>query len=297
MTQIDCPGEFDDPFRCPTKEEYLVQLMAMLPRGRAWQSHEAATSARITRYPDAPAECGEAECGAAQVGQVGLIVERTVLAAYWASYAGVHEFIAQRACQLLDEFFCETIRETLDVWADDYGFPDPCDPWEFLCEKVAAQGGATCDYITWAAARRGWEIACTDCGSAEPKAVVGCSFVGPWTYTCFDCQANTLNITIDVINSPAFVVYRNSPMAGCAMAGCSVLCGTNQQQIECLIERIKPAHVQAVYTYRNAHTLRSKGFSTGSPEIGAPGIDLDQLSTFDLETGSPEIEAPTLTEI
>lgn len=295
MTVI-CPADFGDPFRCPTKQEYLEQLLTLLPRGRAWQSHESATSAIVDRFPDVAAECGELQCGDGQLGTPGLVIERTTMAAYWAAYAEVCEYFSQRACKLLDEFFCQTIDETEDWWADDYGFPDPCDPWDDLCEKVAALGGATCEYLTWAAARRGWTIDCRDCSSSD-VAEVGCIFVGQGLELCADCDANTVIITIDVLNSPAFTEAPYRPgLAGNARAGCTVLCEPSPQQIECLIERIKPAHVDVIYRYDYSYKLRARNLTVGSPELGQPTLNQVALDTGDLVVGSPELGTPTLTE-
>ena len=46
----------------------------------------------------------------------------------------------RRVCDMVDEFFCSTAAETLDLWALDYGVPDGCDPFENVCEKVNAVG-------------------------------------------------------------------------------------------------------------------------------------------------------------
>lgn len=246
--QVTCPAEFADPFKCPTKEDYLEQLLALLPRGRAWQSHDAATGTNITRYTEGVAECGEAQCGEAQCGQVANDIERTVLAAYWAAYAEVLEYFSQRACKLLDEFFCQTADETEDWWGIDYGFPDPCDPWDDLCEKVAAQGGSTCEYLTWAASRRGWAILCRDCQTSSGGVVADCA-MADCEMICDDCVPNTLHITIDVANSPAFNAQSYPPLADCMVADCTSLCDVSPQEIECLIERIKPAHVAVIYHY------------------------------------------------
>lgn len=298
MPEISCPTEFPDPFKCPTKEEYLIQLLALLPRGRAWQSHEKSSTAIIKRYPDSgPAELGELILGEAQLGQPAIKVERTVMAAYWASYAEVCEGASRRACELLAEFFCHSINETEDWWATDYGFPDPCEPWDNLCDKVAALGGSTCDYLVWAAARRGWSITCTDCGTADPKAVAGCTLVGPWAQMCFDCQPDTINIAIDVLNSPAYVAFNSPAYAGVAMAGCTSLCEPDPQQIECLVERIKPAHVAVAYTYIDKYQLESRGLRVGSPTLGTPGVYLEQLEAVPLTVGSPTIGTPDFTSL
>lgn len=297
-----CTTKFPDPFKCPTKEEYLIQLLALLPRGRAWQSHEDASAAVIQRFEDYVAVTGEAQTGDAMVGQEGYRVARTVLSAYWAAYAEICEYVSARACKLLAEFFCASLDETFDWWSIDYGFPDPCDPWNDLCEKVAAQGGASCAYITWAASRRGWSIICSDCGSAQAQAVAGCAYAGQWTSTCYDCQANTINIVVDVLNSPAYVVFNNPAVAGCCRVGCVSLCAPNIQQVECLIERVKPAHVQAVYTYLTVRRLKARGLVVSDLELGEPQMYHNPLTAngIDLNTDEDalviELGTPTLTE-
>lgn len=237
---VSCPQDREDPFRCPTKWEYFAAAMALLPRGRAWQSHEAPQRVRHDG-----AGYGAADYGHARYGQVAVETAHTVLQRYWLSYAAVLEYFAQRACDLVAEFFCFSARETLEFWGADYGFPDPCDPWETLCEKVAAQGGATCEYITWAAARRGWAIGCSDCVTGG--AMAGCIEVGCDTLCAPECQPNTLYITVRLADSPAYTAEYVQPLAGRMTAGCSLLCEPNIEHVECLIERIKPAHVQAVY--------------------------------------------------
>ncbi|TNY10624.1 hypothetical protein EW662_21980, partial [Escherichia coli] len=69
----------------------------------------------------------------------------------------------QRLCKYVDEFFCKTVNESLDQWIAEYGLDDECDPYgHSLCIKVAAQGGATCDYFVQMAQLSGWSIACED---------------------------------------------------------------------------------------------------------------------------------------
>jgi len=244
---VTCPADLDDPFKCHTKDEYLQQLMALLPRGRAWQSHEDGIVKSLERYPGINAECGEAECGEAECGQPALVIDRTVMAAYWAAYAEVLEYMARRACDLLDEFYCDTAHETLVDWGADYGFPDPCEPWNDLCEKVAARGGATCEYLVWAAARRGWVIECRDCQYGPSAAMAGCSQAGNAQLCAPACDPYTLTITIKTADSPAYTTRSYPPLAGRASAGCTTLCSPSWQEVRCLIERVKPAHVQANY--------------------------------------------------
>ena len=246
---IGCEGELKDPFRCPTKLEYLQSTLALLPRGRAWQSHEEQTQISLERFSEGVAECGEAECGEGQAGQSALETELSVMASYWCAYAGVLAQFSARVCDLLDEFFCQTASETRDVWGIDYGFPDPCDPWDDLCEKVAARGGATCEYLTWAAGRRGWTIDCSDCTRDGIGMQAGCGRAGCQRVCAPLCVANTVTISVRLADSPAYNELSFPARAVRMMAGCTRLCAPNTDQVRCLIDRIKPAHVQANYQF------------------------------------------------
>jgi uncharacterized protein YmfQ (DUF2313 family) len=75
---------------------------------------------------------------------------------YWRAFANVLGFTYGRLCDFVDEFFCATVKESLDQWIEEYGLDDECDPYGHnLCLKVAAQGGATCDYFVQMAALSG----------------------------------------------------------------------------------------------------------------------------------------------
>lgn len=242
---IECHNDLNDPFRCPSKLEYLRQAIALLPRGRAWQSHEDRVPGRLDRFPDLNSEAGEAESGSAIAGQPAIAIENTVLTGYWSAFAEVLEYFAQRACALVNEFFCPTVGETEELWGADYGFPDECDPWNSLCEKVAAQGGATCEYLVWAASRRGWVISCNDCSESR-NFQAGCARAGRRLCTK-PCEPNVLTITLRLSESPAFKTTSRPARGLRMMAGCTRLCAPSPEQIKCLIERVKPAHVKLQY--------------------------------------------------
>lgn len=235
----NCSPISEDPFRCPSKWELWLQILALLPRGRAWQTHETS--------PEFIVATESAQLGVYRLGSTGLgtepIVERmTVLQRFWASYAEVLEFLHQRACALIDEFYCATTTEMLSEWGIEYGFPDSCEPWETLCDKVKAQGGATCAYLASLASRLGYEIECVDCGPGAAEA--GCAEAGVAS-PCI-CPPNLINIRILTARSPAYV----APVpfeAGAAVAGCTPPCAVAPESVVCLIERFKPAHIKAIY--------------------------------------------------
>lgn len=227
-----------NPFFCPNKWQLWQQVLALLPRGRAWQSHEDSIEVF------AAAESSQA--GLYEIGSTGLgtepIVERlSVLQRYWLAYAELLEYLHQRACALIEEFYCETARETIDDWALDYGFPDTCEPYSVLCDKVRAQGGATCSYLSGLAARLGYVIECRD-GSSTSAAncmVADCSPI------CA-VEPNTIFIRIITGQSPAAAVPTNFA-ADCLVADCTPPCQVVPSAVSCLIERYKPAHVKAIY--------------------------------------------------
>lgn len=233
-----CAPRSEDPFRCPTKWELWRQILALLPRGRAWQTHEDVAE----RWEPGPSsQLGTFEVGQTQLGGEPDLSRLTVLQQYWAAYAEVLEYLHTRACALLEEFFCATTVEMRGEWGTDYGFPDACEPWDTLCDKVSAQGGATCAYLAGLAARQGYTIECIDCDGRV--ATAGCLEAGLTPLDC-DCQLNQIRIRIlsapDPIRPPVFE-------AGEIVAGCTDPCSANPQQVICLIERYKPAHVRAIY--------------------------------------------------
>lgn len=131
---------------CPvTKEEVLPSVVALLPEGPAWRAAQE---------------------------------EGTVMRAYWSTLAGVLAYAYLRICAFVDELFCATAKESLDQWQLEYGIGDPCDPYGHnLCAKIAAAGGARCDYFVDVARNAGWVITCRDMYS-DPEPIAGCFEVG-----------------------------------------------------------------------------------------------------------------------
>lgn len=246
---MECSATSRDPFRCPTKWELWRQIIDLLPPGRAWQRHEDIADV-IFNSPDS--QVGPFQSDVSPVGVEPIVQNLTRMQQYWAAFAAVGEWAHQRACALLEEFFCATTVEQRPEWWIDYGFPDPCDPWHTLCDKVRALGGSTCDYLQAISLERGWVVECGDC---EPRrrAVAGCASAG-CAKTC-GCAANVIWITVHLNQSPAWVAPRiKVAKAGAAQAGTSVAapCPPEAAPLQCLIERFKPAHVKAIYIYEGA---------------------------------------------
>lgn len=210
-----CPQLPAQPFRCPTEDELLPQTLALLPRGRAWQTDD----------------------GGPRPG--------TVLYKWWAAYNAVLAYLYQRLCALRLEFWCQTHSETHAEWMADYGLPDPCDPFPDLCAKVAAIGGTRCEYYADIARRAGWSIECSEffnvCSAPAGCSYAGCTIVG------FSRSINIL-ITVHLPDSPAFTGRVHSlPYAGCFRAGQMLACLPSIEPLKCILERVVHAHVQIVY--------------------------------------------------
>lgn len=238
---MECPAPLNDPFRCPRKWELWRQILDLLPPGRAWQNHEEIEEVIGT----VTAEYGSYELG----GGVGLGAEANVpqlteLQQYWAAFAELSEYFHQRACALLEEFFCTTTDEQRAEWGIDYGFPDECEPWDSLCAKVRAQGGATCAYLAEIASRNGWTVECHDCTQSR-MAVADCLVADCTPLDC-ECEAAVIRIRIITELSPAWT--RPTPFnADALVADCTAPCPPTPDQVRCLIEKYKPAHVKAIY--------------------------------------------------
>lgn len=234
---IQCGPLVADTFRCPTKFELFRQVLALLPRGRAWQTHEDVHE--IAHSQSSEVERFEADTTA--LGAEPYAERLTTLQRYWLAYAEVLEYLHQRACALLDEMFCATTAELRAEWGHEYGFPDSCEPWDSLCLKVRADGGATCAYLASLATRLGWFLECSDC---MPSAGVDC-IAADGLPSC-ECEPNVIYIKVWRSLSPSWM----EPVpfnADAAVADCTPPCAAAPDAVVCLVERYKPAHVRAIY--------------------------------------------------
>jgi uncharacterized protein YmfQ (DUF2313 family) len=210
---VDCSPSNARDF-CPTADELAPQYLALLPRGRAW---------------------GEGGPGREPGGILyGWIYALAIVMA--AAHATL--------CTLKLEFFCATATATLDLWQEDYGLPDDCDPYADVCAKVAATGGVTCAYYEEVAASIGWSITCgtscaIDCGLIE-AGMVGGPVAGP----------GTLMFVVYLAGSSAFSGSTQvmGPVAGFLEAGMAPACGPDITALDCVMQRIAPAHADIVYS-------------------------------------------------
>lgn len=114
----------DDATFCPDRDQTFNALLALLPHGRAHQSHDGA----ITN-------------------------SESVLRAFWYAIAKPLQELQADICLAVDEFYCSSANKTLDQWHADYGVPDECEAIsESLCDRALAIGFVTtAQYVEFAA--------------------------------------------------------------------------------------------------------------------------------------------------
>lgn len=237
-----CPGSAPAPLRCPTLPESIDATLKLLPQGRAWQSNEGGP----LRFRDAAFDAGAFDPDAFDTkSKPGSILYR-----FWASVGAVRNYVESRLCALRLEFWCATMSETRDMWLREYSLPDPCDPFPDLCTKVAALGGARCEYYQEVASRAGWSITCQDnraacSGARAGSARVGSSAAKTGGLPNIDIK---MNITVRLADSPAYQAPRvTPPLTGRLRSGQRLVCGPSITPLICVLERVVRAHVPVVY--------------------------------------------------
>jgi hypothetical protein len=242
---MTCEAARPAPLRCPTLPERIAATLALLPGGRAWGSDAGVPEPYHDAAFDPAAFDPEVFDTKSKTG--------SVIYRFFAAVATVFHFVEQRLCDLRLEFFCATMSETRDLWLAEYGLPDDCDPFPDLCDKVAAFGGARCEYFNARIARKGWTAVCFDrlqlCG-----ARAGCSQAGARLAMAGPSSALALVVRVFTNEAPAPVTpatHIRRPLAGIFRAGWAPSCDTAAQPsiepVRCLMERIAPAHVQIQY--------------------------------------------------
>ena len=231
-------------FRCPSPADVLAATLALLPRGRAWQNHDGG--------PSEESVPGFARDGFDDEGFSTTRTKASVLRQYWTAVSQVVYFITLRICQLRLEFWCDSHSETHDLWMQEYGLPDACDPFPELCAKVAAIGGTRCDYYTFIAERAGWRLLCFDganvCGARPKAASARAGRARPGRPQ----SAGFMRVVVDIGASPAVSVgfHNKTPKAGRLRAGRRLTCFATLADIapiECLLARVVHAEVEIVY--------------------------------------------------
>jgi uncharacterized protein YmfQ (DUF2313 family) len=174
-------------------------------------------------------------------------LEGSVMGGFFAALGAAFGPSDRRVCAMVDEFFCSSASETLDIWAREYGVPDGCDPFADICEKVNAVGDTIPAYAAWAALRRGWFITITEeFITAVEDCCMGMGLMG--TMIMGAEQGVTWRIVIDRARSPAYLApAATGPIMGLMLMGDSLDCDPDNEGLRCLIRRIAPAHADLVF--------------------------------------------------
>lgn len=112
----------------PSREEVYQTFVALLPRGRAWQTHDGAVDRN-----------------------------ESVLLRFLYALASVFAAAEAAIAACYDEFFAASAAADLDLWREDYGLPSACDLFgDDVAAKALCLGGTSAGYYQEVAARGGW---------------------------------------------------------------------------------------------------------------------------------------------
>ena len=235
---MSCSTAAPAPLQCPTLEQSIAATAMLLPRGRAWAANDRAMLPNFLAWLGAligiPAP-SDWPPGFVQMGFVSAI-------------GAVRNYLEIQLCALRLEFWCATETLTNDEWMAEYGLPDDCDPFPDLCVKVAALGGRRCELYQELCASNGWIIEC----NAEPacpgiNAFAGCGFASG-IIVGGAAVASQIEITVLTGESPSYVGGEQTPfLANRIFAGMPISCPPDVVPLQCLMERIAPAHVVVNY--------------------------------------------------
>lgn len=202
---------------CHSDEQLALSLAAHRPRGDAWRHGGF----------DALAGSGMGD--------------------FFAGLGAAFAPLDRRVCEMVDEFFCSTAAETLDLWAREYGVPDGCDPFADICEKVNAVGDTIPAYAIAAALKRGWSIAISEEFITRVEdCCMGMGLMG--TMVMGAEQGVTWRIVIDRAASPAYQApAATGPIMGLMLMADVLDCDPDNEGLRCLIRRIAPAHADLVF--------------------------------------------------
>lgn len=168
------------------------------------------------------------------------------LTRYWRAVADEYERVAGRDCDVLDEAFPGTALELLPDWERFLGLPDECrgEPEtlqqrrQTVVSKIRAKGGQSPGYIIDVADALGYEISIDEfvpfrAGLARAGDRI---HNGAWAFA-FSVQAPEETIT--------------NFRAGQSAAG-EPLRAWGNDDLECEVDRIKPAHTYVLFAYGDA---------------------------------------------
>jgi uncharacterized protein YmfQ (DUF2313 family) len=185
----------------PTQDQIAEMLFSLLPPGRAFQ-------------------------------QYGSYVDRSdsVMKRLFYAIAETWYKMEVKLAQLMDEMSPGTAESTLDLWWEDYGLPDECDPFaNDLAAKVSARGGTSAAYYQDIANSLGW--------TTTMRWLTGSDATYPGV-------RSTLYVGISLA-SPAITNFQ-AAQVGIAQVGVCRLGEPDTGQILCVLDRLMPAHAAII---------------------------------------------------
>lgn len=246
---LSCPPG-QQAILCPrATDDVLPSVLGLLPPGPAWD---------------------------------GAKVAGTVQNTYWRAYSNVLAYLYGRMCDFVDEFFCATVKESRDQWVAEYGLDDPCDPYGYnLCVKVAAEGGATCEYFVGIAAQAGWAISCYDNSKdAEPVAgcfQCGCTPLGPTPLYMPSGSRNGYGEIGacdygEVVQHPDTQYWETTRtlLASCKVPGSNLGQGPDTDESCCFITGYYDFNPSVVYTAGDFCQAEGNTITFECPRVGVP---------------------------
>lgn len=195
-----------------SEDEYLGQLLALLPDGPVWPREPSATMVK-----------------------------------FWRAAVGPRLAIHTRACDLLSESLVCNAVELLPDYEFDYGLPDECDPnadtrtvaerQVVLCDKANTKGAQSIAYFEGIAARLGYDV---DIGELR-AAICGLSVCGDDV-----CGDELLRFWWTVTVHGPRVTW-----AECGLAQCGDTLATiaTADDLECRLGKLMPAHTELIFAY------------------------------------------------
>lgn len=196
-----------------TVDAYLPQVLALLPEGPAWPREDGAT-----------------------------MVE------FWRASARPRLQLHERACALLAESIPCNAVELLADYETDYGLPDGCDPNAgartiperqlLLCDKATSKGGQSIAYFESVAAKLGYAIEVEELRAA----ICGLSVCGGEDV----CGDETLRFWWKVHVPGPRVTWAECGLAQCGDTFATIAAADD---LECRLQKLKPAHTELVFSY------------------------------------------------
>ena len=212
--------------------DYAQQFLSLLPQGQAWPKHPLST---LVRTCDGISD-------------------------YWG-------FVDSRAADLLEiESDPRTTTELLPDWERNWGLPDPCvtAPQSVTARRIALVlkmtmlGGQSRQFFIAVAAALGYTIAITE----YLPYICGISFVGdsrqqfnPDSPNNYMWQLGPPEIrfywTVHVSGMPLY--YFHTGLGECGVD--RLLAFGTFEDLECMLDRWKPAHTEIVFDYSSVVAL------------------------------------------